>query len=129
MESTLFVGVLRIGGHFAAVHSTPKYRAFVSKHPETDIRVAIATARAFAEQQKIPFKERLLYLDRPLVTLWMQESGWHPALIKSDDVTVIPGYCGSDDPEDAYQVALKVASILKTDCVPKIGVTACLNRS
>lgn len=120
-----YAGVLLFGNHYVAVHSKTGARSFISNHPEQDKEIARAAARAFAEQHNIPLRNSLLYLDKPIVTIWKMGSLWAPLLIGSTELIPVQGYEGNSDQETVIKLAQQIARIIESDCLPNIGISAC----
>lgn len=120
-----YAGVVLIGGMYAAIHSTPQVTRFISKHPETDEKVARAAAQSFAEQSGIPVHDNILSLTKPIVTVWKKDSLWVPLLIDSAGLIPVQGYNGNKSQKAVIELAKKIARCLESDCIPSIGISAC----
>lgn len=125
-QPTEFVCVVRLGNHYAAVHSKKTEKEFISNHPEKDISIAQATAKAFAKEQKIPFDGRLKDLDKPIITILKQNEKWFPAELRPDKILLITGLAGinlGDSKKEATNLAQAIALSRGTDCIPSIGIS------
>jgi hypothetical protein len=123
---TGYTVVLRIVNYFAAMHVYGSNKAFISKHPETDLKVAKATAQKFAALNDIPYDVDLRDLDGPFLTIIKNGEKWYPAEIYSDRLRLLvsfgPLQLGGTQSE-AINMAEVIALSRSTDCIPSIGIS------
>lgn len=94
MRPTEFVGVIRLANRYIATHIQGNEKAFVSKHPETDIKVAQATAKLFAETNSILYENTLLQLNQPIIAVLKHGQDWFPAELDADKVKLLTSFGG-----------------------------------
>ena len=125
-QPTEFVGVIRLVNCYIATHVQGETKAFVSKHPETDIKVARATAKLFAETNSIPYDSTLKELNQPIITVIKSGEDWFPAELHADKVTLLTKF-GSMDLGGSQQEATNIANVIALsrgqDCIPSIGIS------
>ena len=88
-QPTEFVGVIQLVNCYIATHFEGKKSTCVSKHPETDIKVAQATAKIFAQNKNIPYKDTLLLPNKSIITIVKVGELWYPAEILVDKIQVL----------------------------------------
>lgn len=103
-----------------------KKKAFVSKHPETDIKIALATAKLFAETNSIPYDDTLLEPNQPIITVLKHSQDWFPTELHADKATLLSSF-GPMNLGDNQQEAINMANVTAlsrgTDCIPSIGIS------
>lgn len=131
-QHTEFVGVIRLANCYIATHVQGKKTAFVSKHPERDIKIAQATAKLFAETNSIPYDDTLLEPRQPIITVIKHGQDWFPAELHADKVSLLTSFgpltsFGSmnlgGNQQEATNMANMIASSRRTECIPSIGIS------
>jgi len=101
-------------------------KTVVSKHPETDIKVAEATAKLFAETNSIPYDSALLEPNLPIITVLKDGEDWFPAALYADKVTLLTSVgqlnLGGNQ-EKATNLAYVIAFSSRIDCIPSFGIS------
>jgi hypothetical protein len=123
---TEFVGVVRFVNHYLALHFQGNKKIFVSKHAESDIKVAQLTAKTFAEQRHLPYNGTPMTPDRPLITVWKEGSSWYPAALYADEGVLLKKFGHLDlggSSQQAIAIAQEIAANENTDCIPSIGLS------
>ncbi len=124
-----FVAVIKLANHYVVVHMQGSKSAFKSNF-ETDEKVAFASAKSFARENKITRLKNIQSLDRPIMTIIKQANGnWCPAKLHPDCVQAILGlnregaqncYVGNQD--HAMNMARTLARAENLNFLPQIGI-------
>lgn len=126
------VGVVKMANHFAAMHFQGNKSFFISKTLTSDIRVAQAAAKAFADSNYLPYNPNELYLaDRPTYTVIKQGTKWYPAEIHPDDITLLTHFgeekhkrdIGNEDLEHVKVLTQAIADVNHATFLPGIGIS------
>lgn len=124
-QPTEFVGVIKLANFYIATHIQGNNKAFVSKHPETDIKVAQATAKLFAETNGIPYDNTFRGPNQPIITVLKHGQDWFPAMLHANKVTLFTSFgplkLGGNQ-QEATNIANVIALSRGTDCIPSIGI-------
>ena len=121
-----YVGVIRLANCYIATHVQENQKKFISAHPETDIRIAQATAKAFAEANKIFYYAALQDPCQPILTVLKYEGKWFPAELHAEKVTLLRSFGPLDlggSKEDAIHMAGIIALSRNGDSIPSIGIS------
>ncbi len=120
-----FVGVLRLFNHYAAFHENESQVKFISKNPETDIKVAQATAKRFSETSGIPYKETLFQTEKPIITVIKSGEKWFPAELYADRIFLLMKFGPMDlggTQEETIRMADAIALSRRTNSIPSFGI-------
>lgn len=125
-QPTEFACVIRLANCYAATHVNGRKKAFISKHPEVDIKVAQVAAKAFAETHKIAYENQLQDLSQPIITVIKHEERWFPAELHSDKLTLLKNLGPLDlggNQHEAINMANVIAMSRGADSIPSIGIS------
>lgn len=120
-----FTGVVMLVNTWVPVHVNGREKTFIG-NPSLDIKIALAAAKTFAEQNKIPFIALPLKADRPLITIWKHDSKWYPAECHPNKLTLLQKFLDIDlsgTQEDATHWAKIIALTKNADFLPIIGIS------
>lgn len=123
-QASNFVGVLKLGNYYLATHFKDNQPHFVLCQPETDLKVAQANARLFAEMNRISYGVNLYKLKDQVITVIKNDEKWFPAEINADNITLLTKFgqmdlSGTED--EAIGIAHAIALSRKVSCVPLFG--------
>jgi hypothetical protein len=118
---TGFTCVVELVNCFIATHVNGQNKAFISKHPETDIKVAQATAKLFAKDNNISYDSVLRHPDQPILTVLKHKGEWTPAELHVDKITLLKGFMGNQ--KEAIAMANAIAMERGADSIPSIGIS------
>lgn len=125
-EPTEYVGIVRLVNCYIATHFRPEEKCFISEHPETDIKVAQATAILFAKTHNIPYDSDLREPDRPIITVLKREKKWFPAELHTNKITLLTNL-GELNLGGKKQQAINMANVIAiskdADFIPSIGIS------
>ena len=121
-----FTGVIRLVNCYIAAHVKENQKKFISAHPETDIKVAQATAKLFAETNKIFYDDTLFELSQAIITVVKRQEKWFPAELHADRITVLTSF-GPIDLGGSQQEAINMANIIALSrgaaSIPSMGIS------
>lgn len=119
------MGVIRLANRYMATHVQGMKKAYVSKHLETDIKAAQATAKLFAETNSIPYDNTLLETNQPIITVLKHGQDWLPAELHADKVTLLTSF-GPLNLGGSQQEAINLADVIALsrglEHIPSIGI-------
>lgn len=125
-SSGSYTAVVQIVNSFAAVHVEGSEKRFISTHAESDIAVAQAAARVFAQSHHIPFHHQVLNLTKPIITVYKYNSNWYPAEFHSNKIRLITGIATVDfsgTQQQAINLARAVALSKSAPFIPSMGIS------
>lgn len=121
-----FAGVFKLVNCYVAIHDKKDETVVLSEHLEIDIRLAQATAKAFAQTHNIHYDGDLYQLNKPLITVLKRGEEWYPVELHTDKANFIthfgPLKLGGTQ-EEATNMANVIANYKGTDCIPSIGIS------
>lgn len=122
--ATEFTAVTELVNCYMAIHVTGERAEFISEYLETNIKVAHAAAKLFAEAHHIPYVSSLYELSEPLITIMKMKKNWIPAEFYPHEIIFlsIPSIDRSNDPQVASQMADAIAKSRGTTSFPSIGI-------
>ena len=121
-----FACVMLVAGCYIATQVTGKMKRFVSKHPETELKVAQTAAQRFASENNIPYVDELKKGDRAFITIIKYQEQWYPAELWPDKIvllTKIEGTSLGGDQTFALICAESIALTKNEDFIPSIGIS------
>lgn len=125
-QSREFAGVLKLYHHYAAFYQSGNQTQFISKHPEIELKVAQAAARAFAVEKGVLYDAAPKALRNPIITVIQVEEHWFPAEMYPDKIQVIErlGQASLGCPEQSAAItfAEAIARSNGNNCIPAIGI-------
>jgi hypothetical protein len=126
MSPVEHAGVIRLVNCYIAAHIQGKQVEFISKHPETDIKIAQATAQAFAATKNISYLGASRDIDQPIITVIKSGEEWFPAELHPDKVRVLEWlsnlYLGGSL-QQASSFAAAIARCIDVNFAPSIGIS------
>ncbi len=131
VKTTEYVGVMRLAGCFAAVHSKDTEINFISNHLEETMAIASESAKTYALQNKITLISDCQIPQEPILTIIRHGTLWYPAQIFSDRVKVLDKFLNPYNTnqkaelglhyEGALSVAQTMANINQWSFIRSIG--------
>lgn len=130
-----YVGVMKLANGYLAMHIQGKQKKFISAKFETDIKIAQEAALTFAQVHLISYQEKLLELEKPLITVIKHKDYWFPAQLYPGEIRLLEriSFCffslhlaGSQ--QRAIQIAKAIAWSKRGECNPSIGISLLENQ-
>ena len=121
-----FACVIRLANCYVATHVNGQKKAFISQHPETDIKVAQVTAKLFAETHNIPYDNALRDPTQPIITVLKHKEKWFPAELHADKITLLTSLDALDlggNQQEAITMANVIAWSRGSDSISSIGIS------
>lgn len=125
-RATGFTAVIRLVNCYLATHVNEDEIRFISKHPESDIKVAQATAKLFAETNNILYDDTSFELSQPIITVMKDGEKWYPAELHPDRITLLLSFNSLDTgggQQETINTANAIALSRNGDCFPSLGIS------
>lgn len=117
-----FTSVIKLVNCYIATYVTRNKIEFISNHPESDIKIAQATAQSFSTTQNIPYDNSLRRLSKPIITVLKRGQNWFPAELHADRINFLQ--TDSDKTQRTVTaLAYTIALNRNLACVPSIGIS------
>jgi hypothetical protein len=122
-----FAGMMRLANYYLPVHVREGHvQKFISKTPETDLKVSRQAALEFALNHRITYYPSIIKTTRPLLTIIKDGDQWFPAELYPDKTIILrrkgPMRLGSPQARDTNYWTNVIAQERGTVSIVNLGI-------
>jgi hypothetical protein len=121
-----YTGVVKLANCWIAYHTKGIAKNFINCFLESDLKVAQLTAQTFANINNIPYISKLATLDRPIITVYKDNSIWYPIEVYAEEVIPLKSWesltLGSTQ-KNAINIARVIAQTWQCPFIPSLGMS------